>query len=138
MTKHTFVILAFSLSLFLSCSSQSQNEEGARAISEIKEEIKELLIYTPSFDADSESYWAYNTADTILNNIDTVNFEFSQAISDIYNAYSHVFYGLSYTKTIYYQSDRVRRGLPSSLSEHSSTICKEELNNQSDFIVLVL
>ncbi len=128
------LVILFSI-LYLPNSLHSQNsQKEIRAISELKKELKELLTYAPYIDSDTESYWAYKRAENLLNSIDSKSFDLYHATATIYNAYSHIFYGMSYTKTVYYSSERVRNGLESTFSELSSVLCKSELNQKSHFV----
>lgn len=133
--KQSILLMILLSGLYSPHSLKSQNsQEEFQAISELKKELKELLTYAPYIDSDTESYWAYKRAESLLNSVDSESFDLYQATATIYNAYSHIFYGMSYTKTVYYSSERVRNGLDSTFSELSSVLCKNELNQKPHFV----
>lgn len=133
--KQPILIVILFSTLYAPNFLHSQNiQKEIKAISELKLELEKLLTYAPYIDSDTESYWAYKQADSLLNAIDSNNFDFSKAIFTTYKAYSHIFHGMSYTKTIIYQSGEIKRGLEPSLSEYTNILCENKLTDKSDFI----
>ena len=58
---------------------------------------------------DTESYWAYGQADSILNCITDYS-QYEESLARIYSATSYVFYGLSYVPSVMAESQRYHTG----------------------------
>ena len=116
--------LAFVVVVFTSCKSQ----EESKILKNQYEGLVEFAKVANVIDDDDESYWAYNYADSLLKTIDKSGKSYYGDLSKIYSAYTHIFYGMSYTKTIYALSG----GAKHSLAELSNTVIKSSDNEEID------
>ncbi len=80
-------------------------------------------------DRDDESYWAYTFADSILSTIDEFGKKYFKDLNKIYSAYTYIFYGMSYTKTI----SAISRGDKYSFEELNSTIIQPSIKDVFDY-----
>ena len=64
-----------------------------------KQGLQELIKVADYWGDDTESYWAFEQADSILNSITDYS-RYEEALASIYTATSYVFYGLSYVPSI--------------------------------------
>lgn len=80
-------------------------------------------------DSDDESYWAYTYADSILSTIDVSGKKYLKDLTKIYSAYTHIFYGMSYTRSI----SAISRGDKYSFEELNSTIIQPSSKDVFDY-----
>ena len=92
-------------------------------------ELKELTKIADIIDSDTESYWAYQYTDSIIGTIDKTGLNYYNDLTKIYSAYTHVFYGMSYTKT----TMSISRGDNYSLEELNNTIIMPSSAKVVDF-----
>lgn len=92
--------------------------------SSILKNYSEGLIWfneiTYLLDSDIESQWSYRQADSVLSTIDVSGKSCFEDLTKVYAAYSHTFYGLSYTNAI----NTIGRGADYSLEELVTTIIR--------------
>ena len=133
--KTLTLLILISSSLFSSTllNAQYTNKYDNRfnsTINNLKSELSLLISNAYIIDADNESIWAYNTADSILNTIElgeTDNSK-SKSISQIFTAYTYVFYGMSYTRMVYFEANAIKSGNSSTFALASEII---KLNRDS-------
>lgn len=83
--------------------------------------LNELQKIAIIIDSDDESYWAFGQAEKLLKSVSLSGNNYHKDLAKIYAAYTHIFYGMSYTKSIM----AISRGDEYSLSELNSTIIKD-------------
>lgn len=117
--------LYFILFLFISQTygQSSQNlAEKTRELSNQKKTISLLTGVSNIIDSDTESFFAYNQANELVSKVNSSGTNYHEDLSKIYSAYSYIFYGMSYTRTI----KAVSRGDDYSLKELSNSILEYE------------
>ncbi|MCL7765034.1 hypothetical protein MPF19_16545 [Polaribacter sp. Z014] len=119
--KNSFILFIF-LIAFTSYSAQNENylKEKSLILKNKYETLKKFSEIANIIDSDSESYWAYKYADSTLTTIDKSGKNYYKDLTKIYSAYSHIFYGMSYTRTVM----SISRGGDYSLEELNKTIIK--------------
>ena len=136
MKKLLFILLCYSL------SGVAQDNQVLNLQKDILNNLKEcgvsLIKVAPILDQDTESYWAYNRADSLLNTINLDGTEYYRDLSKVYSAYSLIFYGMSYTRSVYAMSAvfRGERKDNYSLQELSNTIIHYERGNEITYYQL--
>jgi hypothetical protein len=98
----TFIFLA--LISICACSqnkivSNSQTSLRDSVLIYKKQGLQELIKVADYWGDDTESYWAFEQADSILNSI-TEYSKYEESLASIYTATSYVFYGLSYVPSV--------------------------------------
>jgi len=118
-----YFILLISISEINGQSSQNLNEK-AKVLSNQQGGLFELTGVSNIIDSDSESYWAYEQANSLIRTIELDGNNYEKDLSKIYSSYSLIFYGMSYTRAI----KSLSRGDNYSLEELSRTILDYEDN----------
>lgn len=118
-----YFILLISMSEIYGQSSQNLNEKG-KVLSNQQSALFQLTGVSDIIDSDSESYWAYEQANSLIRTIKMDGNNYEKDLSKIYSSYSLIFYGMSYTRAI----NSLSRGENYSLEELSSTILDYEDN----------
>lgn len=98
----TFIFLAFICICACSQSRAVSNSQTPLRDSVLiykKQGLQELIKVADYWGDDTESYWAFEQADSILNSITDYS-RYEEALASIYTATSYVFYGLSYVPSI--------------------------------------
>lgn len=72
--------------------------------------LREFIKVADCWGDDTESYWAYEVADSILNTVDYSRYE--DGLARIYAATSYVSYGLSYVPTVFSVARQHQEGTP--------------------------
>jgi hypothetical protein len=120
--------------VFTSCSGQKEKFLTERSTI-LKNQSESLLKFSKIanvIDSDDESYWAYKYADSTLSTIDKSGKNYYNDLNKIYSAYSHIFYGMSYTRTVM----AISRGDNYTFEELNGTIIKPTNEKEIDFDVL--
>ena len=97
-----FILLAFICICACSQSRAVSNSQTPLRDSILiykKQGLQELIKVADYWGDDTESYWAFEQADSILNSITDYS-RYEEALASIYTATSYVFYGLSYVPSI--------------------------------------
>lgn len=118
-----YFILLISISEIHGQSSQNLNEK-TKVLSNQQSGLFELTEVSNIIDSDSESYSAYEQANSLIRKIELDGTNYEKDLSKIYSSYSLIFYGMSYTRAI----KSLSRGDNYSLEELSSTILDYEDN----------
>jgi hypothetical protein len=117
-------------------SFTGQNEKFLTEKSTIlKNQSESLLKFSKIanvIDSDDESYWAYKYADSTLSTIDQSGKNYYIDLNKIYSAYSHIFYGMSYTRTVM----AISRGDNYNFEELNGTIIKSANDKEIDYKLL--
>ena len=95
------------IAIFLLCACTQQKTAQVKAEKTLrdsvliykKEGLKALIKEADYWGDDTESYWAYGQADSILGCITDYS-QYEESLARIYSATSHVFYGLSYVPSV--------------------------------------
>lgn len=102
--KKIFIYL-FILFTAIGCSKRQEKNSELNLKSDIlkahQSSLSNFINVADLIDSDTESYFAYNQADSIINTIDLSGKNYYQDLSKIYSAYTYVFYGMSYTRAIH-------------------------------------
>jgi hypothetical protein len=112
------------------CKGQTAEELTLKGII-LENQQKNLMAFSKKaylIDNDTESYWGYEFADSLLAAVNLNGKNYFEDLSRIYSAYTYIFYGMSYTKTIY----AVSRGDNYSLEELTKTIIPFDRNKKID------
>ena len=121
------LILFLSLSAFFSCANvqkdliNEQNDflhEKSSILKNYSESLTQFNEIAYLIDNDLESQWSYRQADSLLSTIDASGKNYYDDLTKVYAAYSHLFYGLSYTNSV----RSITRGEDYSLEELVATI----------------
>jgi hypothetical protein len=115
MTKN--IILFITSLVFVSCNGQNLKEKSI-VLQNQTESLLNLSKVANVIDDDTESYWAYKYADSTLSTIDKSGKSYYKDLNKIYTAYSYIFYGMSYTRTVM----AISRGDDYSFEELNQTI----------------
>jgi hypothetical protein len=120
--------------VFTSCSGQNEKflTEKSTILKNQSESLLKFSKIANVIDSDDESYWAYNYADSTLSTIDKSGKNYYDDLNKIYSAYSHIFYGMSYTRT----AMAISRGDNYTFEELNGTIIKSTSKKNVDFNVL--
>lgn len=116
-------LILFILSLFTTiCVGQNEGflTEKATILKNQYENLLKFSKVATVIDNDRESYWAYNYADSTITTIDNSGKSYYEDLNKIYTAYSCVFYGMSYTRTVM----SIARGDNYSFEELNETIIR--------------
>ena len=81
------------------------SEEESEILIEQSKAVKNLIKVAHIIDHDVESYWAYDTADSIINTISSTDESFFIQQSKVYSALNYIFYGMSYTRSVSHGQD---------------------------------
>lgn len=122
----------FFVLLIHSAAQAQQNrflKEKSKTLNNQIDNLIEFQKIANKIDSDSESYWAYGQANELLKSVDGSGKNFDRDLSRIYAAYTHVFYGMSYTKSIM----AISRGDDYSLNELNSTLIKDTEAQKTDY-----
>lgn len=94
------IFLLISICLLVTGCSNKPNHQSLyeEILTEQTEAVKNLIQVAHKIDSDDASYWAYETADSILNTISHEGSFYIQQ-SKVYSALTYVFFGMSYTKS---------------------------------------
>jgi hypothetical protein len=112
----TLLIILF----FASCDGQDKKllQVKSSILNNQSEKLIELAKVANVIDSDYVSYWAYGYADSILTTFDIPGKNYYEDLSKVYSATTHIFFGMSYTRSIL----AISRGDKYSLEELSKTI----------------
>lgn len=99
--KNKFMILILLL-VFTGCNGQNDDflNEKSSILKNQSENLIKLSQIANVIDNDDESYWAYKYADSTLSTIDESGKSYYKDLTKIYSAYSYIFYGMSYKRTV--------------------------------------
>jgi len=112
------------------CNAQDNNlKEKSIILTNQSIALRDFAINADIIDSDTESYWAYEYADSILSSIDLSGKTYVKDLNKIYSAYTHIFYGMSYTKSIL----AISRGDKYSLEELNRTIIQPSTKDIADY-----
>jgi hypothetical protein len=90
------------LFVFTGCNGQNDDflNEKSSILKNQSENLIKLSQIANVIDNDDESYWAYKYADSTLSTIDESGKSYYKDLTKIYSAYSYIFYGMSYKRTV--------------------------------------
>jgi hypothetical protein len=131
--KNILIVLITSMA-FTICSGQNEKFLAEKSII-LKNQSESLLKFSKIaniIDSDDESYWAYKYADIALSTIDKSGKNYYYDLKKIYSAYSLIFFGMSYTRTVM----AISRGDNYTFKELNGTIIKSTTEKNIDFNVL--
>jgi hypothetical protein len=116
----TYWVCTLVLIFILNCCNAQDNNLKEKSIILTNQSIAliDFAKVADIIDRDDASYWHYEYADSILNTIDISGNNYLVDLSKIFSAYTHIFSGMSYTKTIY----SISRGDNYSLQELNGTV----------------
>lgn len=99
--KNKFMILILLL-VFTGCNGQNDDflNEKSSILKNQSENLIKLSQIASVIDNDDASYWAYKYADSTLSTIDESGKSYYKDLTKIYSAYSYIFYGMSYKRTV--------------------------------------
>jgi hypothetical protein len=112
------------------CKGQTAEELTLKGII-LENQQKNLMAFSKQaciIDNDTESYWGYEFADSLLATVNLNGKNYFEDLSRIYSAYTYIFYGMSYTRAI----NAVSRGDNYSLEELTNTIIPFDRNKKID------
>ena len=129
MKTHLIFILVL-IAILNSCNAQENNlKEKSIILTNQTIALRDFAKNADIIDSDTESYWAYKYADSILSSIDLSGKTYLKDLNKIYSAYTHIFYGMSYTRSIL----AISRGDKYSLEELNRTIIKPSTNDNANY-----
>lgn len=109
MNKVNSFLLFFIAFIITGCgnakNSNSLSVEETKILTEQSKAVHNLINVAHIIDHDDESYWAYETADSIINTISSDDSPFYIQQSKIYSALNYIFYGMSYTRSVSHGQD---------------------------------
>ena len=112
------------------CNAQDNNlKEKSIILTNQSIALKDFAKIAYIIDSDTESYWAYEYTDSILSSIDLSGKTYWKDLNKIYSAYTHIFYGMSYTRSIL----AISRGDKYSLEELNRTIIQPSNKEIADY-----
>lgn len=120
----TLLFSLFTFSLFVISQNDLINQQNAflheksSILKNYSESLMQFNEITYLIDRDIESQWAYSQADSLLSTIDGSGSRYYEDLTIVYAAYSHIFYGMSYTNSV----RSITRGEDYSLQELVETI----------------
>lgn len=115
------------------CNAQDNNfKEKSIILTNQSIALSDFAKVADIVDSDTESYWAYEYTDSILSSIDLSGKTYLKDLTKIYSAYTHIFYGMSYTRSIL----AISRGDKYSLEELNSTIIQPSSKDVVDYHIL--
>jgi hypothetical protein len=90
------------LLVFTGCNGQNDDflNEKSSILKNQSENLIKLSQIASVIDNDDASYWAYKYADSTLSTIDESGKSYYKDLTKIYSAYSYIFYGMSYKRTV--------------------------------------
>src|SRR5574344_300392 len=129
MKTHWIFILVL-IVILNSCNAQENNlKEKSIILTNQTIALRDFAKIADIIDSDTESYWAYEYADSILSSIDLSGKPYLKDLNKIYSAYTHIFYGMSYTRSIL----AISRGDKYSLEELNRTIIQPSTNDIANY-----
>ncbi len=129
MKTHWIFILVL-IVILNSCNAQENNlKEKSIILTNQTIALRDFAKIADIIDSDTESYWAYEYADSILSSIDLSGKTYLKDLNKIYSAYTHIFYGMSYTRSIL----AISRGDKYSLEELNRTIIQPSTNDIANY-----
>lgn len=124
------LVLIFTLN---GCNTQENNlKEKSLILTNQSIALRDFAKTANIIDSDTESYWAFGYADSILSSIDLSGKTYLNDLNKIYSAYTHIFYGMSYTKSIM----AIASGDNYSLEELNRTIIQPSTKEITDYYSL--
>lgn len=112
------------------CNAQDNNlKEKSIILTNQSIALSDFAKNADIIDSDTESYWAYEYTDSILSSIDLSGKTYVKDLNKIYSAYTHIFYGMSYTRSIL----AISRGDNYSLEELNRTIVQPSTKEIVDY-----
>jgi hypothetical protein len=129
MTTHWIFTLVLII-ILNSCNAQDNNlKEKSIILTNQSIALSDFAKNADIIDSDTESYWAYEYTDSILSSIDLSGKTYVKDLNKIYSAYTHIFYGMSYTRSIL----AISRGDNYSLEELNRTIVQPSTKEIVDY-----
>lgn len=122
----------FFVLLILSAAQAQQNSfltQKSKILDNQIDNLTEFQKIANKIDSDSESYWAYGQAKELLKSVDRSGKNFHRDLSRIYAAYTHIFYGMSYSRSIM----AISRDEDYSLGELTNTLIKNPDLKKTDY-----
>ena len=105
--QHLLIIAFLAICSLSACTSGNKSESARQEATCIRDSVliykiqglKALIKEADCWGDDTESYWAYEQADSILNSITDYS-PYYESLARIYSATSYVSYGLSYVPSV--------------------------------------
>lgn len=131
--RNKFIVFIISM-VFTSCTGQNEKflTEKSTILKNQSESLLKFSKIANAIDSDDESYWAYKNADSTLLTIDQSGKNYYIDLNKIYSAYSHIFYGMSYTRTVM----AISRGDNYNFKELNGTIIKSANDKEIEYNLL--
>lgn len=112
------------------CNAQDNNlKEKSIILTNQSIALRDFAKNADIIDSDTESYWAYEYTDSILSSIDLSGKTYLKDLNKIYSAYTYIFYGMSYTRSIL----AISRGDKYSLEELIGTNIQPSTKDIADY-----
>ena len=115
--QHLLIIAFLAFCSLSACTGENNSESAQKEPSSIRDSVliykiqglKAFIKEADYWGNDTESYWAYGQADSILDCITDYS-QYEESLARIYSATSYVFYGLSYVPSVMAESQRYHTG----------------------------
>ena len=99
MNKIALVLFVMSTLMCAACQKSVDKEENE--MMNLQQSISKLSGAASKIDADAESLWAYQTADSIVKTMELNDKTVWKDLARAYSALSYIGYGMSYKRTIF-------------------------------------
>lgn len=100
MKKFTIYLVLFIVTSACYGQTTENQSEKINILKNHSLNLKKFLNVANIIDSDMESYWAYGMADSLLGTINFNGNYYETNLSKIYSAYTYIFYGMCYSRTI--------------------------------------
>ena len=133
--QHLIIIAFLAICSLSACTGGNKSESARQEVTCIRDSVliykiqglKALIKEADCWGNDTESYWAYEQADSILNSITDYS-QYYESLARIYSATSYVSYGLSYVPSVLEASRQYHFG-------ESNTFPKVGVKESGDIII---
>lgn len=134
--QHLLIIAFLAFCSLSACTGGNKSESAKKEPSSIRDSVliykiqglKAFIKEADYWGNDTESYWAYGQADSILDCITDYS-QYEESLARIYSATSYVFHGLSYVPSVMAESRRYQTG------EEDKDVPKVGIKESSNFII---
>lgn len=148
--RHLLITAFLAICLFSSCTGGNKEVTAQQRVSSIRDSVliykiqglKAFIKEADYWGSDTESYWAYGQADSILDCITDYS-QYEESLARIYSATSYVFYGLSYVPSVMAECRQHYTGKDESspkvgLEESTKIVIRDSLSSATDTISSLL
>ena len=92
--------MVFGILVIIICFAACQSKEEYTVMKDLQQSVSKLSSVAERVDADTESLWAYSTADSIVQTMELNSESIWRDLARSYSALSYIGYGLSYTHSV--------------------------------------